>query len=134
MLLYRLLRDDENFHLGLSAKDPNSNVTVFNHVAYGSNGLNNSKYISTCGSLEAVRRFASKSWYGGKIVSINTDLAPGVEVIDLRDLSVRQIYIPPNALDIDKFNNFANAFEEVLLVGNIPANCIQWIETYQKYP
>lgn len=135
MLLYRLLRGNENFQFGLSANDPNSNVAVFNHVAYGSNGPD-SKYISTCGSLEAVRRFASNSWNGGMIVSLNTDLAPGVEVIDLRDLLVRNNYIPQNASAeaLSRFNNFATAFEEVLLVGNIPANCIQLIEIYQKNP
>lgn len=59
-ILYRLLRADEDPAKGLTAKDPNSVVTVDFHVSYGSNG-SDSRYISCSKTLEGINEFASHS-------------------------------------------------------------------------
>lgn len=127
--VYRLLRPDENYANGIKAKHPNSTTSVFRHVLGGSWG-STSKYISTCGSLQALRDFASKSRSPGNIIKIKIDTLPeNVEIIDLRDYSERMEYIEHtnDEDEIRKFNNFANKFEEVLLAGYIPASCIQLV-------
>ena len=60
--LYRLLRPDENDvqQTGISAKNPQSNVSVLEHVANGSYG-DLSKFISTSASKSAIKEFASHS-------------------------------------------------------------------------
>jgi hypothetical protein len=126
-MLYRLLRPDEDWQLGVSAKDPNSTKSVFDHVINGSSWEWQSKYIATCGSLNSVLTFRSKSVNPGKIVQISEDNLPVVK-IDLRTSSNRSIhYLPGNDSNelIDKFNNYANKFEEVLLVGDVPASHIK---------
>jgi hypothetical protein len=63
----------------------------------------------------------------GKIVQISEDNLPVVK-IDLRTSSNRSIhYLPGNDSNelINKFNNYANKFEEVLLVGDVPASHIK---------
>ena len=63
----------------------------------------------------------------GQIVQISEDNLP-VEKIDLRTSANRSIhYLPGNDSNelINKFNNYANKFEEVLLVGDVPASHIQ---------
>ena len=126
-MLYRLLRPDENWQLGLSAKKLDSKTSVFVHVTKGSYGPQ-SKYISTCGSSDAVEDLKGKSKKPGKIVKINEDKlrSSGVEIIDLRCEKTRDLYIDAGATkeSIDKFNNFANKFEEVLLVGEVPKSCL----------
>jgi hypothetical protein len=125
--LYRLLRPDECCGDGLRAKNPNSTTSIFDHVLRGSCGTP-SKYISTCGSWGAVNSFRSKSRYPGLIVKIQKDKLPsGVAIIDLRRQENRYQYIY-NDVDNDsicKFNNFANYFEEVLLIGIVPAWCLE---------
>ena len=126
-MLYRLLRPDEDWQLGVSAKDPNSTKSVFDHVINGSSWGWQSKYIATCGSLNSVLTFRSKSVNPGKIVQISEDNLPVVK-IDLRTSSNRSIhYLPGNDSNelINKFNNYANKFEEVLLVGDVPASHIK---------
>lgn len=126
-MLYRLLRPDEDWQLGLSAKDPNSTKSVFDHVINGSSFGWQAKYIATCGSLDSVLTFRSKSVNLGEIVKISDDKL-AVEKIDLRTASNRQNhYLPDNNNDesIAKFNNYANKFEEVLLVGYVAASHIQ---------
>uniref|UniRef100_K1PNZ0 Uncharacterized protein n=1 Tax=Magallana gigas TaxID=29159 RepID=K1PNZ0_MAGGI len=59
-ILYRLLRADEDPAKGLTAKDPNSVVTVDSHVSYGSYG-SDSRYISCSKTLEGINEFASHS-------------------------------------------------------------------------
>ena len=63
----------------------------------------------------------------GQIVQILEDNLP-VENIHLRTSSNRSNHyvlgMCPNEL-IDKFNNYARVFEEVLLVGHVPASHIQ---------
>jgi hypothetical protein len=133
-MLYRLLRPDENWENGLSAKSPFSDVSVFDHVISGSSMDFNSKYISTFGSLNAMLKFRSKSLTpGAQMVQIVEDDLPVIEKIDLRTSIIRRNqYIPdhpqfPNAL-INKFNNYAKKFEEVLLVGNVPKSHIQLVD------
>ena len=126
-MLYRLLRPDEDWQLGVSAKDPNSTKSVFDHVINGSSWGWQSKYIATCGSLNSVLTFRSNSVKPGKIVQISEDNLPVVK-IDLRTSANRSIhYLPGNDSNelINKFNNYANKFEEVLLVGDVPASHIQ---------
>ena len=126
-MLYRLLRPDEDWQLGVSAKDPNSTKSVFDHVINGSSWGWQSKYIATCGSLNYVLTFRSKSVNPGKIVQISEDNLPVVK-IDLRTSSNRSIhYLLGNDSNelINIFNNYANKFEEVLLVGDVPASHIK---------
>jgi hypothetical protein len=126
-MLYRLLRPDEDWQLGVSAKDPNSTKSVFDHVINGSSWGWQSKYIATCGSLNSVLTFRSKSVNPGQIVQISEDNLP-VAKIDHRTSSNRSIhYLPGNDSNelINKFNNYANKFEEVLLVGDVPASHIK---------
>ncbi|VDI22637.1 Hypothetical predicted protein [Mytilus galloprovincialis] len=125
--VYRLLRPEENYANGIRAKHPNSTTSVFKHVLDGSY-RSTSRYISTCGSLHALRKFAQKSRSPGHVIKIQIDALPDdVEIIDLRDYHERMEYIEhtDDEDEIWKFNNFANKFEEVLLSGYIPASCIQ---------
>jgi len=128
-MLYRLLRADESCEDGLYAKDPCSTTSVFDHINIGSWGQQ-SKYISTCGSLEAVNSFRSNSYNPGRIVIIQKDKLPSsVEIIDLRRQENRNhyIYYVKDTGSINKFNNFANKFEEVLLVGYVPERCLEFM-------
>ena len=84
---------------------------------------------STCGSLDAVKTFRSKSVINmGQIVQISEDNLPVVK-INLRTQENRNnSYTYMNSKDvIDKFNNYANLFEEVLLVGDVTASHIQLV-------
>ena len=66
-MFYRLLRQDESIANGLCAKNLDSTTSVFVHVTKGSYGPQ-SKYISTCGSPDAVAYLKGKSTKPGKIV------------------------------------------------------------------
>ena len=125
-MLYRLLRQTESIEDGLWAKDPNSKTSVFLHVTKGSYGQ--SKYISTCGSYDAVAYLKRKSTQPGKIVKIDEDklLSNKVKIIDLRHQNTRDICIDNSTTAelINTFNNFANTFQEVLLVGHVPKSCL----------
>jgi hypothetical protein len=113
--LYRLLRPDENPYYGLSAKNPYANISVEDHVGYGSAGLE-SQYISCCKSQSAMHRFSANTYtYPKRVVEIRISDA---YVIDLTDPETLDKCIPPwNA----RARNFATKFEEVLLVGFIPS-------------
>jgi hypothetical protein len=127
-MLYRLLGPDENWQDGLSANNPNFITSVFKHVINGSNRGWQSPYISTCGSLISVLNFRSKTNdFGAQIVQISEDNLPVVK-IDLRTLSSRRKHYVPEVdsnASINRFNNFARVFEEVLLVGYVPKTHIQ---------
>lgn len=89
MILYRLLRSDENPLAWLRAKDPSSSVFVEYHVTHGSS-LNAipSRYISCCKSLEAVRRFAGCQQPIVKIeLNGNNPTVHSLRIIDLTDLA-----------------------------------------------
>ena len=133
MFLYRLLRPDETWMNGLSAKDPSSSISVFEHVTKGSRG-SKSKYISTCGSLNAVLNFKINS-SNSTIVKIRENDLQTEKKIDLRTQENRNnYYTHKNAQeDIDRFNNFANKFEEVLLVGNVPGMHVELV-TKSDFP
>lgn len=121
--MYRLLHPTENPALGLSAKDPEADVTVEEHVTNGSYGRD-SQYISCSKSLDAILEFASKSCnYPRRIVEINIDESyPEIEmIIDLTDQDTLDNEIP---MDNDRGRNFANYYKEVLIVGYIPKRCI----------
>ena len=127
-MLYRLLRKSEDWQDGLKAKNPNSSLSVFQHVTKGSSSGCQSRYISTCGSLNSVKRLKSKSkTRDAHIVQISEDNLPVVK-IDLRTSSNRKnhynIGSDSNAL-INDFNNFARVYEEVLLVGYVPKTHVQ---------
>ena len=125
MDVYRLLRPDEEAEDGIKAKSPGSQTTVFRHVLHGS-GNTKSKYISTCGSLSALQTFAYKSIAPGKIVKISLEDLP---YIDLRDWMTREKYVDPGSSpeDVQRFHNFANKFEEVLIEHYIPPKNISYI-------
>lgn len=127
MSVYRLLRQDEDYTLGLYAKDPASPVSVFDHVLNGSWG-SMSKYISTCGDRNVLQNcFVLKSVKPGKVVMINTNMLQPNQITDLRQQFQRNQFIPlfTDQESKNKFNNFAKKFQEVLLEGYIPPNCIQ---------
>ena len=106
-MLYRLLRPDEDWQLGLSAKEPNSSTSVFEYVSNGSWG-SHSKYISTCGSLNSVLSLRSKSRNPqAQIVQISEENLE-MEKIDLRPATNRiQFYIKCSYSNksINTFNN-----------------------------
>lgn len=87
MEVYRLLRAKENPFIYLSAKAPNQASSVLYHVAYGS--YNESRFISTCGSLDhaiTFRRINQNNGYtNGPIVKIN--IVDGMTVYDLNSPS-----------------------------------------------
>lgn len=133
--LYRLLRENENKNIGLKAKFPFSNISVAHHVAYGSKGKS-SKYISTCSSpyaaynlLELKRSRGSNRNRNNndKIVEIDVNRLPSnVSIIDLTSEELREPYEVRDEETNRKFHKFAQKYREVLLVGNIPANCLQY--------
>lgn len=121
--MYRLLHPTENPALGLSAKDPEADVTVEEHVTNGSYGRD-SQYISCSKSLDAIKEFASKSCnHPRRIVEINIDESyPEIEmIIDLTDRDTLNNEIP---MDNNTGRNFASYYKEVLIVGKIPERCI----------
>lgn len=82
--VYRLLRPDESYENDIEAKDTNSNTSVFDHVVYGSRGPE-SRYISTCGSLQALMDLKSKSRSPGDMIKIDINNLPDdIEIIDHR--------------------------------------------------
>jgi hypothetical protein len=56
-MLYRILRPNQNWELGLFATNPNSDISVVDHVTKGSQSGWKSPYISTYGSLNSVLEF-----------------------------------------------------------------------------
>ena len=127
-MLYRLLRKSEDWQDGLKAKNPNSSLSVFEHVTKGSIGEFKSRYISTCGSLNSVKRLKRKTkTRGAQIVQISEDNLPVVK-IDLRTSSNRENHYvlgDDSNKSINRFNNFARVYEEVLLVGYVPKTHIK---------
>ena len=72
--------------------------------------------------------FRSKSWNPqGQIVQISEENLE-IEKIDLRRATDRLKFCTNSSdsnASVNKFNNFARVFEEVLLVGHVPVNHIQ---------
>ena len=131
-MLYRVLRPDEKWEDGLRAKSPLSERTVYEHVISGSWGWQ-SKYISTCGSLHAVLSFILNSTNNSSIVKIWEKNLP-IDKIDLRTNENRKKYLIKGNYDgNNKFNGFANKFEEVLLVGDVPVTHVELL-TKSDFP
>lgn len=123
MILYRLLRDNENPSIGLHAKDPFSLTSVADHVAYGSRGIA-SRYISCSKSLAAIMNFAAMSKTRPRRlveISINEITGSQFNVIDLTDMFTLAMYIPPDNI---RGRKFAHRFQEVLVERHIPADKI----------
>lgn len=122
-ILYRLLRADEDPAKGLTAKDPNSDVTVDFHVSYGSNG-SDSRYISCSKTLEGITEFASHSTtFPRRIVRIElNENDPDINIIDLTNYYKRIQHV-----FTQRGINFARKFDEVLVEGRIRAECITLI-------
>ena len=131
-MLYRLLGPNENWQFGLSAKNALSDKTVFKHVTTGSR-VSGSKFISTYGSLNAMLRFTDNCYNSIKIVKIWEKNLPVVKIY-LRIQENRDNYhIGNNANENEKFDNYARAFEEVLLVGYVPETHVELLTKYDFY-
>ncbi|XP_063445293.1 uncharacterized protein LOC134725419 [Mytilus trossulus] len=131
--LYRLLGDSENKDDGLTAKNPRSNTGVAEHVANGSNG-GDSRYISTCSTLSAAQnllRLKKRSRFRNgthRIVEIDVNNLPlKVNIIDLTEENLRKDYAYGKEETIRNFHRYAESHGEVLLVGYIPAYCLQYV-------
>lgn len=126
LYLYRVLRPDEDHTKGLNAAFPESSLSVCDHVAYGSR--RKSKYISTCADLSKAMNFARlgmqrRGVSKKTIVTIDVDKlrsVPGVQIIDLTDPFTLMIHCGTNSRAI----SFAQDWNEVIVVGAIPAHCI----------
>lgn len=116
-----MLRADEDPAKGLTAKNPNSGVSVDSHVSFGSYG-SDSRYISCSKTLEVINEFASHSkTFPKRIVRLKTDENdPEIKrIIDLTDPhELRQHVFTQQGI------NFARKFDEVLVEGRIRAECI----------
>lgn len=124
--LFRVLRSDEDITNGIRAKRPKSTYSVETHVGKGSYMRHGTKFISTTATFEAAERFAKKGYRytpGSRtIVRINTSiLLQRVKYIDLTD---EDILCEEIHRENDRARNFARCFEEVLIVGYIPGECI----------
>ncbi|CAC5422586.1 unnamed protein product [Mytilus coruscus] len=126
--VYRLLRPDENPQFGLYAKNVNSIVTAAYHVAWGSHYYKkmDSKYISTCLTYDNARLIEkNNNQANGPIVSIDVTRAP-VIMYHVWNAIVRQQLVEKgdDAPTVSNFKKFAEANNEVLLVGTVPPNCV----------
>lgn len=131
--VYRLTRPKENPDQGLCAKNMNSKDSIFQHVANGSS--NTSRFISTCGTLEAAHCFRSMNQHNGfkngPIVKITISDLSSMIFYDLRTFESRQSFLQ----DVDvmnlkpdlvtKFHNFANKYQEVLIQDYVPSAYIE---------
>ena len=127
MILYRLLRSDEDPSQDLHAKDPLSPTSVEKHVTYGSHGIS-SRYISCSKYLKAIEKFASMSKTSPKrLVKIETRTGwSSIHPIDLTDAYILEKYISP---ENSRGRRYAEIYQEVLIEGYIPKENIicQWI-------
>ena len=133
VIVYRLLNDTENPSQGLRAKNPFANISVAQHVGYGSAAGFASQYISTTSTYIAAHSFAQMCRSPVvRIVRIDLDaaqLVSNISVIDLTNPFVRQQHI--DTTDI-RANNFSSRFQEILVVGFIPASCVQIVYSGSK--
>ncbi|XP_062594975.1 uncharacterized protein LOC134256345 [Saccostrea cucullata] len=119
MEVFRFLRSDEDLKKGLSAKDPDANVSVEKHVVSGTDDGFKSQFISCCKTLKAALIFAKKSHtYPKRIVKIK--IRPSINILDLTIPDNQMKYFPFN----QKAKNYANKFKEVLILGDVPPNSL----------
>jgi hypothetical protein len=107
---------DENPDEGLSAKNPSATYQVEGHVLNGSKRDFKSQFISTSWS-EATAR----DKYGGRVVRIDLSMVTG-NVYNLADKECRE-----SLLRGSTSRNMANADQEVLIEGFVPASAIEEI-------
>ncbi|KAK3106226.1 hypothetical protein FSP39_017484 [Pinctada imbricata] len=129
--VYRLLNEMEMPEHGLRAKNPSACVSIQEHVEKGSWGRP-SQFISTAASLHAVKQFATRSVSPRKrIVKIDlrkVEESSEAAVFDLTSKENRENY-----LTSEKAQNFARKFQEVLIRGYVPADCIEVISEEQVF-
>ena len=126
--IYRLLNDDEDPKDGLSAKDPKARKSVEEHVSMGSKPGFKSQFISATSTYKGVYTFAMKKW-NDKIriakINITESLSLGVDIV----INTNDII---EACESDKAINFARKFDEVLIIGFIPSECLELIVDGKK--
>jgi len=111
-----VIRPDEDPSVGLTPKDPTANVSVDEHVRFGSRPGFESQFISTTKNLDIARAWAARS--GNRIVSIDLSQVDS-PIIDLSTYQDRAYYL----LD-SKGRGYAMRSEEVLINGDVPASAL----------
>lgn len=121
LFLYKQLPTNMDYTKGLFANNPASFISVFEHVLNRNN--RESRFISTCGTLNVLQNNLDK----GTVVKINTSMIQPYKIIDLRQQHQRNMHIPDSADKQSRniFNDQAEKFQNVLLLGPIPGYCIQ---------
>ena len=119
-MLYRLLRRYESIENGLIAKDPLSDESVYNHITSSGKVGFQSKFISTCGSLSAVLKFAGVNEFP-RIAKIWEKNLPVVK-IDLRESKNWEKYYTKYS---EGDTSLGSDFEEVLLVSYVPETHVE---------
>jgi hypothetical protein len=117
--VYRVIRPDEDPSAGLFPKNPDANVSVDEHVRFGSRPGFESQYISTTKNIDVAQGWAARS--GNRIVSIDLGQVDG-DIIDLSTYQDRNYYL----LDW-KGRGYAMKSEEVLINGSVPASAINLV-------
>ncbi len=120
-ILYRLLRSDENWTEGLTAKKPERGMTVHGHVSSGSRNKG-SQFIST--SKDPV--YLADRWHqpGQIMVAIDTDkLGKDVQIIDI---STKEKAIAAGVGSGSA--SFPAKSKEVLLVGYVPPSAMEEVD------
>lgn len=72
--------------------------------------------------MEAAKLFASHSKTPTRIATIEIDVEK-IPIIDLTDANMRAKF-----LSSEKSKNYANKFQEVLIKGSIPKECVKDVE------
>ncbi|KAL4229667.1 hypothetical protein ACF0H5_010055 [Mactra antiquata] len=123
--LYRVLRPEEILEFGISARAPSSTRTVEEHISNGSHFP--SKFISTSKSLEAAKSFASMSRNRPvRIVRIDvTELMRSGQCIQIIDLTNPLVVNQHISIINHVARNWVNKFQEVVIDGSIPPQCLQ---------
>ena len=126
--VYRVLRPDEDPSEGLQARDPNAtDVKPSSHV----HGQRRSPFISTCATLEAAEMFASlakeKGYQTGHLVRINIKKLK--EMADVEIIVLNESHFSENDA---RGRNYALKYRQVLIRGEIPAECIDVIDDYEE--
>ncbi|XP_061173723.1 uncharacterized protein LOC133182890 [Saccostrea echinata] len=121
-ILLRLLERDEDPSQGLRPKDPNSRISIEDHVTYGS--YLQSRYISCCKTINGIKRLRKKSrTFPQRVVKIEIDSEdPTInEIIDLTKPEILEQYIKK---DNKEGRCYARMYEEVLIDGSVPPSCV----------
>ncbi|KAK3103429.1 hypothetical protein FSP39_019147 [Pinctada imbricata] len=124
--LYRLLHPLENPLEGLSAKNPAADVSVEKHVGSGSSSGIKSQYISTSATYRGVYNLVkrTKKWRV-RVVRIDLEKLQRIGEISIVDLT--KSYLRREHLNKKNSRKFARQYTEVLVIGYIPASCVELI-------